>query len=151
MSSIALKWVVYDTENSKKFVPWKISWMYVAHRWGILQGERGWIGVTIGKIFVLDCFMFQGICSVCLHNKHGFCKFGQPCRKLHIYEICLANNCEIPTLTNSHPKSCSFYQLYQWCKFGIYCAFMHCESMQSKEIELLKVKVKILEKWRMRG
>ena len=27
----------------------------------ILQGEREWIGVTIGKIFVLVYFMFQGI------------------------------------------------------------------------------------------
>ena len=83
--------------------------------------------------------------GVCLHNKHGFCKFGQRCRKVHIYEICSENNCEIQTCMKRHPKPCSFYQLYQRCKFGIYCAFMHSESIQSKEIELLKVKVEILE------
>ena len=42
------------------FFPWKISWMYTGHH-KILCKVRGWIGVIIGKIFVLVYFMFQGI------------------------------------------------------------------------------------------
>ena len=42
------------------FFPWKISWMYTGHH-EILCKVRGWIGVIIGKIFVLVYFMFQGI------------------------------------------------------------------------------------------
>ena len=41
-------------------VVWKILWMYTGHR-KIFCKVRGWIGVTIGKIFVLVYFMFQGI------------------------------------------------------------------------------------------
>ena len=85
------------------------------------------------------------VSHVCLHNKHGFCKFGQYCRKNHIYEICLENDCDIQSCSKRHPRPCRFFQLYQRCKFGTYCAFNHCESIQSKEIELLKVKVEILE------
>ena len=44
-----------------------------------------------------------------------------------------------------HPKPCRFFELYQKCKFGTFCAFKHCESLQVKEITH-KSKVEDLQK-----
>ena len=83
--------------------------------------------------------------NICNHHKYGFCKFSDRCRKKHIDEICLENNCEIKMCLKRHPRPCKFFDLYQKCKFGTFCAFKHCESIQAKELKNLKSKVEDLE------
>ena len=82
----------------------------------------------------------------CLYFKFGFCSFGDHCRRQHISEVCLETSCDIQNCPRRHPKRCKFYDLYNRCKFGDYCAYAHRENYQVQEINLLKVKVEQLEK-----
>ena len=79
-------------------------------------------------------------------NKYGFSKYSERCRKQHFNEICLESNCEMKTCLRRHPKPCKFFEIYQKCKFGTFCAFKHCVSLQVKDIIHLKSKVENLEK-----
>ena len=91
----------------------------------------------------MDINNFQTL--ICNHDKYGYCKFTQVCRKYHVQEICLENKCEHQNCLKRHPKNCRFFSIYQRCKFGEYCAFKHSENEQRKEIDELKDKVKHLE------
>jgi hypothetical protein len=80
--------------------------------------------------------------NVCRHNKFGYCKFGQTCRKRHTEDICDYKDCEIKLCEKRHPRSCRFYSEFGRCKFGEFCRFKHLESSgqsrNDKEIEDLK-------------
>ena len=80
--------------------------------------------------------------NVCSHNKFGFCKFGNFCRKRHIEELCNNKDCETNFCEKRHPRSCRFYSEFGRCKFGEFCRFKHVERSESfrndKEIEELK-------------
>ena len=80
--------------------------------------------------------------NVCRHNKFGFCKFGNLCRKRHIEEICDNKDCETRLCGKRHPRLCRFFQEFGRCKFGEFCRFKHVEYSESirndKEIEELK-------------
>ena len=83
--------------------------------------------------------------SICKFNQNGFCKFLSHCRNPHINKNCQESNCERKSCLKRHPKVCKFYQLYNRCKFGEYCAFAHHENPLLKEMENLKIKCAILE------
>ena len=80
--------------------------------------------------------------NVCRHNKFGFCKFGNLCRKRHIEEICDNKDCETRLCGKRHPRLCRFFQEFGRCKFGEFCRFKHVEYSESirndREIEELK-------------
>ena len=82
---------------------------------------------------------------VCYHFMFGFCKFGDKCRKHHIYEICSEVNCENKNCFKRHPKTCKFYDMYKRCNFNDYCIYAHRESPKVCEINILKIKVETLE------
>ena len=63
--------------------------------------------------------------NVCLHNKHGYCKFRNLCRFHHVEEICFDNSCDVERCVRRHPKVCSYYREFKYCKFGSYCSYLH--------------------------
>ena len=63
--------------------------------------------------------------KLCLHNKFGFCKHGDKCRKEHVQEICQDNECNQSECRRRHPKECKYFKLYKRCKFNDFCAFSH--------------------------
>ena len=89
--------------------------------------------------------------TICLFNKFGYCKFGERCRKHHIYKICEESSCEIFSCRQRHPKDCRYFRKFGRCKFSP-CAFNHetvvhgnvCEDMR-KEIKILSDKILALE------
>jgi hypothetical protein len=80
--------------------------------------------------------------NVCRHNKFGFCKYGNTCRKRHIDEVCESKDCETKLCPRRHPRSCRFFSEFGRCKFGEFCRFKHEEKSgnfrSDKEIEDLK-------------
>ena len=78
--------------------------------------------------------------TICKFNQIGFCKFLSYCRNMHINEKCSEIKCEDRNCLKRHPKICKFYQLYNRCKFGEYCAFTHKENAQVTEMKELKNK-----------
>ena len=80
--------------------------------------------------------------NVCRHNKFGFCKYGNTCRKRHIEEVCDNEECETNLCARRHPRSCRFFSEFGRCKFGEFCRFKHVEKSgklrNDKEIEDLK-------------
>ena len=58
----------------------------------------------------------------------------------------METSCDIQNCPRRYQKRCKFYDLYNRCKFGDYCAYAHRENYQVQEINLLKVKVEQLEK-----
>ena len=86
--------------------------------------------------------------SICLHNKFGFCKHGEKCRKQHINEICKNKECNLNECERRHPKECKFFRLYKRCKFGDYCAYDHTDTKDPvlEEIKLMKNSIIALEK-----
>jgi hypothetical protein len=67
---------------------------------------------------------------VCKHDKFGFCKFGDQCRKEHIKEICRdLNACKtIKTCHKRHPKVCRRFTIDKLCRFGSNCAYFHLDE-----------------------
>ena len=86
--------------------------------------------------------------KLCLHNKFGFCKHGDKCRKEHVQEICQDNECNQSECRRRHPKECKYFKLYKRCKFNDFCAFSHVIPLDPvlEEVKLLKENVKALEK-----
>ena len=82
--------------------------------------------------------------SICKFNQHGFCKFQSYCRKMHVSEHCMETKCENENCLKRHPKNCKFYDAYNRCKFGEYCAFAHKENPLVKEMKTLKISHAIL-------
>ena len=83
--------------------------------------------------------------STCKYNMFGHCKFGVLCRKYHITNTCSNFPCKDSECRSRlrHPRPCKFFTLYQNCKFGNNCSFLHLPLNNSeKEIETLKNAIK---------
>ena len=81
---------------------------------------------------------------VCSFNKFGHCKFQKKCRKMHINDICESLVCDIKVCNLRHPKVCSFYRDYKFCKFTEYCSFSH--NVHHSSNDALEKEVKEIEK-----
>ena len=53
--------------------------------------------------------------------------------------------CEDGNCQKRHPKVCKFYNLFNRCKFGEYCAFEHRDNPLKVEMNALKMKYATLE------
>ena len=94
---------------------------------------------------------------VCYHNKYGYCKYKEECRKRHVNLICDDPACDIRSCESRHPKNCKFYIQYGRCKFDP-CAFLHVENNNNiqdlkkeneqilKQIENMDTKIKEIDK-----
>ena len=71
--------------------------------------------------------------NVCLYNKHGYCKFRNLCRFHHVEEICFDNSCDVERCVRRHPKVCSYYREFKYCKFGAYFKFDHTETLNTTD------------------
>ena len=86
---------------------------------------------------------------VCSFNKYGHCKFQKKCRKMHEDKIYESLECEPRKCNLRHPKVCSFYRDYKFCKFAEYCSFSHnihknFNDGLEKEISDIKIKLDLL-------
>ena len=70
---------------------------------------------------------------MCKHDKFGFCKFQDQCRKEHLTDICLdLSACKtIKTCHKRHPKVCRRSSIDKFYRFGINCAYFHVEQPAS--------------------
>ena len=69
---------------------------------------------------------------------------------MHTTEICDVLECEVRNCNLRHPKVCSFYKDYNYCKFAEFCSFSHkiCNNSNDaleKEIEDIQKKLKPLK------
>ena len=71
--------------------------------------------------------------NLCLHNKFGFCKFGEKCFRVHENKVCENDKCSIQNCSLRHPRFCRYFGKFNNCKFGTYCKFRH-ESFGNKRI-----------------
>ena len=71
--------------------------------------------------------------NICLYNKYGYCKFTGKCKRIHIKDLCESFDCEGSTCQSRHPKTCKYYEEFQFCKFGQYCRCSHKAFAQKKE------------------
>ena len=53
--------------------------------------------------------------------------------------------CENKKCFKRHPRNCKFFDKYNRCKFGDYCAFDHRENPQVVENKIMKIRVEVLE------
>ena len=85
--------------------------------------------------------------ELCLHNKFGYCKHKNLCRKLHVKEVCDSAGCNTAHCSKRHPPICKFFSALRRCKFGDRCAYIHHDPHSSvlEEIQALKENVKELE------
>ena len=67
--------------------------------------------------------------NVCEHNKNGYCKFKETCRKRHINDHC----CVKDLCVNRH------------CKFGDYCALEHNKKKENKSIKNALQEIEVLK------
>ena len=81
----------------------------------------------------------------CIYFKFGFCKYGDRCRKIHVKEKCEESNCIVENCSRRHQKPCKYFMMFQNCKFGEYCEFLHTKSITAFEIESLTKRVQLLE------
>ena len=63
--------------------------------------------------------------NVCPHHIYGYCKFRSHCKFNHVEDICTDVSCDIQKCFRRHPKECSYYREFNYCKFGLYCAYLH--------------------------
>ena len=86
--------------------------------------------------------------TLCLHNKFGFCKYGELCRREHVNEICENEKCKVDSCNKRHPRKCKYFEEYRRCKFSDYCAFSHeiPRNPIEEELNLIKDSIKALER-----
>ena len=85
-------------------------------------------------------------CTVCKHFQTGYCKFREHCKKRHEKTVCPSLHCSVKACTKRHPKSCKFYALNQFCKFGDSCCYKHVDSGNMfQQLKALQMKVGQLE------
>ena len=99
--------------------------------------------------------------EVCQHFKFGYFKFGDTCFKKHVKDICENDNCDKEQCELRHPKLCSYYNQFNYCKFRSYCCYSHEKRLifsdkmvalegiiqeKSLLIDKLNVKLECLEK-----
>ena len=71
--------------------------------------------------------------TVCLHNKFGFCKYGEHCRKEHVEVVCENEECTVNECSKRHPRPCKYFREFGKCKFSEICAFSHNVSVDPIE------------------
>ena len=69
---------------------------------------------------------------------------------MHHNDICETLECDIKVCNSRHPKVCSFYRDYKFCKFAEYCSFSHnvnnfSNGAVEKEIEDIKKDLSFLK------
>ena len=86
--------------------------------------------------------------TVCVHNKFGYCKHKNSCRKRHVEEICISQECDVTDCEKRHPQICKYFRSFGRCKFGGSCAYVHDLSQNNMllEIQVLKDNIKELDK-----
>ena len=89
--------------------------------------------------------------DVCMFNKFGFCKWEASCKKIHLDEICLLEECESRKCNKRHPRPCKYFSERGFCKYGSHCRFDHrppkyirsivsrLEALEKENLKLLKV------------
>ena len=89
--------------------------------------------------------------EVCMFNKFGFCKWEANCKKIHLDEICLLEECESRKCNKRHPRLCKYFSERGFCKYGSSCRFDHkppkyirsivsrLEALEKENLKLLKV------------
>ena len=89
--------------------------------------------------------------EVCMFNKFGFCKWEASCKKIHLDEICLLEECESRKCNKRHPRPCKFFSERGFCKYGSNCSFDHrppkyirsivsrVDALEKENLKLLKV------------
>jgi hypothetical protein len=82
------------------------------------------------------------ILSVCHFIKFGFCKYGKECFRKHEDKVCENGRCKVVECSLRHPRNYRFYLDYHYCKFGIYCKFLHKETKDEKVIEAIEKQLK---------
>ena len=62
-----------------------------------------------------------------MHNKFGYCKFQQSCKRKYYIEVCQEFEvCKtIETCLKRHPKRCKKNNSYNGCNFGSDCTYKH--------------------------
>ena len=87
--------------------------------------------------------------NICQHNKFGYCKYRETCRKHHFKTICKAESCESIKCPKRHPRPCKYFNIFRRCKFGSFCLFSHeTESFSSlRNDEEMKGKLNYLEEY----
>ena len=63
--------------------------------------------------------------DICQHYKFGYCRYLENCFKKHITEVCEDKNCDVKNCNFRHPKTCTFFEQFTYCKFGDYCLYEH--------------------------
>ena len=90
----------------------------------------------------------MGSNSVCRFNQIGYCKFKSSCFRKHENEICENAKCASSNCELRHPRKCTYFSRYSYCKFGEYCRFSHDKVENrsfGKEIEHLKSEIETLK------
>ena len=77
--------------------------------------------------------------NVCRSFKLRFCKFTEHCRKVHVKEKCEDSKCKVKNCKLRHPKVCTFFRDYNFCKFGEFCIFKHLKHAQNDTVENLAI------------
>ena len=86
--------------------------------------------------------------NICLHNKYGFCKFRDTCRKRHVKEKCEKVKCEIENCPERHPREFRFFRMFGRCEFTDFCFYEHRidDNLNADfKNELTSVKAKLVE------
>lgn len=73
--------------------------------------------------------------SICQHHKFGFCKFREQCSKVHVKEKCknLSACKDLKSCNKRHQRVCKRFVLERFCKFGNECAYLHDNTLNTKE------------------
>ena len=86
-----------------------------------------------------------------MFNKFGFCKWEANCKKIHLDEICLLEECESRKCNKRHPRLCKYFSERGFCKYGSNCRFDHrppkyirsivsrLEALEKENLKLLKI------------
>ena len=89
--------------------------------------------------------------QVCMFDKFGFCKWEGSCKKVHLKETCLLEECDSRKCQKRHPRPCKFFTERGNCKYGGGCRFDHrpprhirslvsrLDALENENKKLLKV------------
>ena len=84
--------------------------------------------------------------NICKHNKFGYCKFKESCKKHHVIEECTNGmTCrELISCQLRHPKMCRRLAMEGYCRLGKECAYNHRLLLKSnnEDTELLHESIK---------
>ena len=81
--------------------------------------------------------------EICMFDKFGFCKEREKCKKTHLIEVCVKEECDIKKCDKRHPRACKYFQQNGYCKFESNCKYGHKQSESSKDQNL---RIEALEK-----